>query len=73
MNVFYGLTLAAPLPHADIANGVPADTSAVDAINCRLDIPGYMQFAMAIVGEEKLCAKASLETDRLAQRVYERI
>ena len=54
MIFLYALALASTLQHADAANSGPADTSEVDAINCRLDVPGYMQFAMAIDGEEKL-------------------
>ena len=50
----YALALASALQHADTANGGPASTSVVDAIHCRLDVPGYTQFAMAIDGEEKL-------------------
>ena len=57
MIFLYALALASPLQHADTANSEPADTSEVDAINCRLDVPGYMQFAMAIDGEEKLAQK----------------
>ena len=54
MMSLYALALASALQHADTANGGPASTSEVDAINCRLDVPGYTQFAMAIDGEEKL-------------------
>lgn len=57
MSFLYALAVAATLQHADIANSGPADTSEIDAINCRLDVPGYMQFAMAIDGEEKLAQK----------------
>ena len=57
MIFLYALALASTLQHADTANSGPADTSEVDAINCRLDVPGYMQFAMAIDGEEKLAQK----------------
>jgi hypothetical protein len=57
MIFLYALALASTLQHADAANSGPADTSEVDAINCRLDVPGYMQFAMAIDGEEKLAQK----------------
>ena len=57
MIFLYALALASTLQHADAANIGPADTSEVDAINCRLDVPGYMQFAMAIDGEEKLAQK----------------
>lgn len=31
--------------------------SEVDAINCRLDVPGYNSFALALEGEEKLAKK----------------
>ena len=57
MIFIYALALASTLQHADTANSEPVDTSEVDAINCRLDVPGYMQFAMAIDGEEKLAQK----------------
>lgn len=57
MIFLYALTLASTLQHSDAANTDPADTSEVDAINCRLDVPAYMQFAMAIDGEEKLAQK----------------
>lgn len=53
----YALTLAVTLQDAGTANSGPVDTSEVEAINCRLDVPGYMQFAMAIDGEEKLARK----------------
>jgi hypothetical protein len=48
----YALTFILALQSADSIG--PAATSEVDAINCRLDVPSYMQFAMAIDGEEKL-------------------
>jgi len=54
MIFLYALTLAVSLQRADTPNIGPAATSEVDAINCRLDVPSYMQFAMAITGEEKL-------------------
>jgi hypothetical protein len=54
MIFLYALTLALALQHADSPNIGPAATSEGDAINCRLDVPSYMQFAMAIDGEEKL-------------------
>ncbi|MEG3175601.1 hypothetical protein U1872_05110 [Sphingomonas sp. RB3P16] len=54
MIFLYALTLALALQRADTPNADPAKTSEVDAINCRLDVPSYMQFAMAIDGEEKL-------------------
>ena len=54
MIFLFALTLALALQHADSANIGPAATSEGDAINCRLDVPSYMQFAMAIDGEEKL-------------------
>jgi hypothetical protein len=57
MNFLYALSLATTLQYADTPNSGPADTSEVDAINCRLDVPGYMRFAMAIDGEEKLAQK----------------
>jgi hypothetical protein len=57
MIFLYALTLAVTLQDAGTANSGPADTSEVDAINCRLDVPGYMRFAMAIDGEEKLAQK----------------
>lgn len=54
MIFLYALALALVLQHADTPDIGPAATSEVDAINCRLDVPSYMQFAMAIDGEEKL-------------------
>lgn len=54
MIFLYALALTLALQHADTATVDPAQTSEVDAINCRLDVPSYMQFAMAIDGEEKL-------------------
>ena len=54
MLFLYALTLATTLQHGDAADAGPAETSEVDAISCRLEVPGYMQFAMAIDGEEKL-------------------
>ena len=57
MLFLHAVIVAATLQHADTANSGPADISEVDAINCRLDVPGYMQFAMAIDGEEKLAQK----------------
>lgn len=35
----------------------PADVEEVDAIDCRLDQASYMQFAMAVAGEEQLARK----------------
>lgn len=50
------LSVASPL-QAREADFDPAQVREVDAIECRLDVPDYMQFAMAIGGEEDL-AKA---------------
>ncbi|KMS53626.1 hypothetical protein V474_22945 [Novosphingobium barchaimii LL02] len=57
MFFLYALTLTSTLQHPDTANADPAGVSEADAINCRLDVPGYMPFAMAINGEEKLAQK----------------
>jgi hypothetical protein len=54
MTILYAVTLALVLQNAGSPNIGPAATSEADAINCRLDVPSYMQFAMAINGEEKL-------------------
>lgn len=50
------LTLATPLRAAE----EPVDPNSidiVDAIECRLDAPAYMGFALALNGEEKIAAK----------------
>jgi hypothetical protein len=57
MVFLYALTLVSTLQHDDTAHVGPAETSEVDVIHCRLDVPSYMQFAMAIDGEEKLAQK----------------
>ena len=57
MDFFFALTLALAVQHADAAEDGPARTSELDAINCRLDVPHYMQFALALDGEEKLARK----------------
>lgn len=54
MVFLYALALTLALQRADTPNIGLAATSEVDAINCRLDVPSYMQFAIAIDGEEKL-------------------
>ena len=53
MFILYALMLAAVLQQT-AAGTDPADVSEIDAISCRLDVPGYMRFAMAIDGEEQL-------------------
>lgn len=49
----FALSVAPPL-QASNADFDPAQAREVDAIECRLDVPDYMQFAMAISGEEDL-------------------
>jgi hypothetical protein len=39
------------------ANVDPLGVRELDAIECRLDVPGYNQFAMAIEGEEEIAKK----------------
>ena len=53
MFILYALMLAAVLQQT-AAETDPADASEIDAISYRLDVPGYMRFAMAIDGEEQL-------------------
>ncbi|WP_260599462.1 hypothetical protein [Sphingomonas endolithica] len=57
MSLFYTLMLTVSLQQLESSNVDPASISEVDAINCRLDVPSYMQFAMAIGGEQKLAQK----------------
>jgi hypothetical protein len=57
MSLFYTLMLTMSLQQLDGANVDPSSVSEVDAINCRLEVPSYMQFAMAIGGEDKLAQK----------------
>lgn len=53
----YALILALPLlPIADRTTD-PAEITEIDAIECRLDVPAYTGFAMAIGGEEQLARK----------------
>jgi hypothetical protein len=53
MFFLYALMLAAMFQQA-AAETDPADFPEIDANSCRLDVPGYMRFAMAIDGEEQL-------------------
>ncbi|UYY57927.1 hypothetical protein [Sphingomonas sp. S2-65] len=48
----YALSLALPLQEAD-----PAQIAEVDAINCRLDVPSYMGFALALDGKDGVARK----------------
>ncbi|MBD8620009.1 hypothetical protein IFT67_13860 [Sphingomonas sp. CFBP 13728] len=57
MVILYALALASLLQLGDTPNIGPAETSEVDAIDCRLDVPSYTQFAMAIDGEENVAQK----------------
>lgn len=54
MIFLYALLSVLAVQHADLPTIDPAETSEVEAINCRLDVPGYTRFAMAINGEEHL-------------------
>lgn len=51
------LLLALTLQSTGEAATDPSDIAEVDAIDCRLDHASYMQFAMAIAGEEQLARK----------------
>ncbi|RYY17186.1 MAG: hypothetical protein EON55_02760, partial [Alphaproteobacteria bacterium] len=51
------LLLTLTLQPAGKAQADPADVEVVDAIDCRLDQASYMQFAMAVAGEEQLARK----------------
>lgn len=53
MFLLYAMTLIAA-PPADRASENLAHVTELDAINCRLDVPGYTEFAMAVNGEEHL-------------------
>ncbi|ATY33371.1 hypothetical protein [Sphingomonas psychrotolerans] len=50
-------SVASPLQAEGSANADPLRVREVDAIECRLDVPGYNQFAMAIQGEEEIAKK----------------
>ncbi len=54
MLILSALLLAAALQPADAAPSDPADVTEIDAIECRLDVPDYTGFAMALEGEEHL-------------------
>lgn len=55
--ILHALPLLSPVQADVVRQADPAQVSAIDAIDCRLDVPGYMQFAMALEGDEDLAAK----------------
>ena len=52
MLALYALSLALPLQQADEAEFDPTQIAEADAIACRLDVPTYMGFAMAVRGKD---------------------
>jgi hypothetical protein len=54
--LFAALVITSPL-QADGSDSDPARVAELDAIECRLDVPSYQGFALALEGEEDLAAK----------------
>ncbi|MCD2324794.1 hypothetical protein LQ953_12295 [Sphingomonas sp. IC-56] len=50
----FALSLALPLQETEAD---PAQVAEIDAINCRLDVPSYMSFAMAVRGKDGIARK----------------
>lgn len=49
---FFALALATPAPEPGDAENDPASIREIDAIDCRLDVPSYTAFAMAVGGKD---------------------
>jgi hypothetical protein len=54
--LFAALVTTSP-PQAGGGDPDPAQVTEIDAIECRLDVPSYQGFALALEGEEKLATK----------------
>lgn len=74
MILLFAATLASPVDPRGAASPDPTSITETDAIECRLDVPHYTGFAMALDGDEQLARKRRwklIESRNSFMREYE--